>query len=51
MVGETIDVSCSIEFMDGERKDDGRCDGGGVSSYTSGSTAVSTEGDRIEDGR
>jgi hypothetical protein len=32
IVGENVDVSWSIEFMDGERKVEGRCDGGGVSS-------------------
>lgn len=30
--GENVDVSWSIEFMDGERRVEGRCDGGGVSS-------------------
>ncbi len=43
MVGETIDIFCSIEFIDGERKDDGRCDGGGVSSKTSGDMVVKAE--------
>ncbi|KAG9083016.1 hypothetical protein FRC07_014041 [Ceratobasidium sp. 392] len=36
MLGETIDVSCSIEFMDTERKDDGRWNGGGTDAGTEG---------------